>query len=94
MYKIFLGAIAMLLFASVARAGGPKYVAGASYFDPTVKGMPITWANGTISYFTDQGSLSATMSGSSADAFVAAAFAKWTSISTAAVSAVRGGATC
>lgn len=91
MGKSFIIVIAVLLFTSAARAGGPEYVAGASYFDPTVKGTPVTWANGTISYFTDQGNLSATMSGPNADSLVAAAFANWTSISTAAVSANHGG---
>ena len=91
MRKIFIVAILVLLFASAARAGGPQFVAGASYFDPTVKGTPVTWANGTITYFTDQGNLSATMSGPSADTFVAAAFATWASIPTAAISAVHGG---
>lgn len=28
----------------LARAGGPKYVAGASYFNSNVKGTPLTWA--------------------------------------------------
>lgn len=91
MHKVFIVAIAVTLFASAARAGGPEYVAGASYFDPSVKGTPVTWANGAITYFTDQGNLSATMTGPNADAFVAAAFAKWTSIPTAAISATQGG---
>ena len=77
--------------ASLAHAGGPAYVAGASYFDPAVKGMPLTWANGAISYYTDRGNLSALLSGSSADAFVANAFAAWTSIPTAAVSTMHAG---
>ena len=91
MSKFFIVAIAILFFSSAAGAGGPEYVAGASYFDPAVKGSPVTWANGAITYFTDQGNLSAIMSGPNADAFVAAAFAKWTSIPTAAISAVHGG---
>lgn len=91
MARLFLSVIAVLFFASAARAGGPEYVAGASYFDPTVKGSPVVWANGAISYFTDQGNLSPAMAGPSADAFVAAAFAKWTSIPTAAISAAHGG---
>ena len=81
----------VLAAASLAHAGGPAYVAGASYFDPAVKGMPLTWANGAISYYTDRGNLSALLSGSSADAFVANAFAAWTSIPTAAVSTMHAG---
>lgn len=91
MRRILSIAVAILASATVARAGGPEYVAGASYFDPSVKGSPVTWANGTISYFTDQGNLSATVAGASADAFVASAFAKWTSIPTAAISAAHVG---
>ena len=51
----------------------------------------MTWANGAISYYTDQGNLSALLPGSSADAFVANAFAAWTSIPTAAVSTMHAG---
>src|SRR5205823_12319370 len=42
-------------------------------------------------YYTDRGNLSALLSGSSADAFVANAFAAWTSIPTAAVSTMHAG---
>ena len=66
-------------------------VAGASYFDATQKGVPLSWARGAISYYTDQGNLSPILPEASADAFVADAFSRWTSISTAAVSAVRAG---
>ena len=54
--------------ATFAHAGGPAYVAGASYFDPAVKGTPLTWANGAVTYYTDQGNLSALLPGPSADA--------------------------
>jgi IPT/TIG domain len=74
-----------------ALAGGPKYIAGVSYFNPGTAGTPLTWAQGTINYYTDQGNLSAILPGPSADALVADAFSQWTSISTAAVAAVRGG---
>jgi len=80
-----------LAVALPAWAGGPEFVGGASFFDPAVKGEPLTWANGTITYFTDQGSLSGILAQSSADALVAAAFNQWTSIPTAAVAAVRAG---
>src|SRR5271165_1500457 len=75
----------------LAHAGGPEFVAGASYFDPATKGMPVTWASGAVTYYTDQGDLSALLPGPGADAFVGNAFAEWTAIPTAAVSAVRGG---
>jgi hypothetical protein len=72
-------------------AGGPRMIAGSSYFDPEVKGLPLTWNQGTIAYFTDQGNLSPILPGAAADAFVADAFSRWTSIPTAAVSATRAG---
>src|SRR5579885_3406261 len=74
-----------------ALAGGPKYIAGASYFNPGTMGTPLTWSGGTINYYTDQGSLSPIYPGPSADALVADAFSQWTSVSTAAISAVRAG---
>ena len=74
-----------------ARAGGPRTVAGTSYFDPGVKGIPLTWGQGLINYYTDRGNLSPILPGANADAFVGDAFSRWTSISTAAISAVRSG---
>jgi hypothetical protein len=74
-----------------ASAGGPAYVAGASYFDPSTIGSPLTWAQGTLSYYTDQGNLSAILPSASADTFVANAFALWTSIPTVALSATHSG---
>jgi hypothetical protein len=78
-------------FAPAAAAGGPRYVAGVSYFDPGVKGIPLTWSQGTVRYYTDQGDLSAILQNTGADNFVAEAFSRWTSISTAAISATRAG---
>jgi len=77
--------------AQVVLAGGPKYVAGTSYFNPGTVGTPLTWAQGQINYYTDQGDLSPILPGTSADSFVADAFSQWTSISTAAVAATRAG---
>src|SRR5579863_7697217 len=74
-----------------AHAGGPKYVAGVSYFDPGTMGMPLTWNQGTVTYYTDQGDLSPILPGPSADAFVSDAFSQWTAIPTAAVVAVHAG---
>jgi hypothetical protein len=75
----------------LASAGGPEFVAGASYFDPATKGAPLTWAQGAITYYTDQGDLSALLPGPSADAFVTTAWNQWSSIPTAAISALHGG---
>jgi IPT/TIG domain len=88
----FLAGVVLLVFLpQPAHAGGPRYVAGVSYFDPGSKGMPLTWAQGDIHYYTDQGDLSPILPGPSADAMVADAFSQWTSIVTAAVSATRAG---
>lgn len=40
-----IGAVILLLIALVefARAGGPEYVAGVSYFNTGLAGQPITW---------------------------------------------------
>src|SRR4051812_4591687 len=72
-------------------AGGPLNVAGVSGFDSGLAGTPITWANGQVSYYTDQGDLSALLPNAAADQFVSDAFARWTSISTAALRADRLG---
>lgn len=71
--------------------GGPKYVAGVSYFDPGTAGTPLTWSQGQVTYYTDQGDLSAILPGPAADALVADAFNQWISIPTAAISASRAG---
>ena len=88
--KIFVLAI-LLHLASLANAGGPAYVSGASFFDPSTVGSPLIWAQGTLSYYTDQGDLSTVLPGVSADTFVANAFSLWTAIPTAALSATHSG---
>src|SRR5438270_422308 len=74
-----------------AHAGGPKYVAGTTYFNPAVAGEPITWAQGQITYYTDQGDLSPALPNSAANTFVANAFSQWTSVPTAALTATSAG---
>ena len=91
MRKPVLAAAVILLLASRTFAGGPAYVAGLSYFDTPTVGTPLTWPQGTINYYTDQGDLSTLLSGPSADALVSNAFSLWTSIPTAAINAVHGG---
>lgn len=81
----------VLLCALICRAGGPKHVAGTSYFDPGVTGQPLIWPQGVITYYTDQGNLSPLLSNASANSFVAGAFSVWTSASTAALLANIGG---
>jgi hypothetical protein len=75
-----------LLFASaIAIAGGPKYVAGVSFFNPGVLGQPIHWASGRVNYYVDQGPLSGSVTNTQATAMVDAAAALWSAVSTAGV---------
>jgi hypothetical protein len=83
--------VLLLMLIQLARAGGPRYIAGISYFSQGTTGTPLTWAQGAVNYYTDQGSLSPTVSGPQGDALVADAFSQWTSISTAALSVVHAG---
>lgn len=80
----------LLLLGTHADAGGPLYVAGTG-FSPGLTGTPLAWSGGRISYYTDQGDLSATLPGAAANQFVADAFSRWTSVSTAALGASRAG---
>ncbi|MFZ0286012.1 MAG: IPT/TIG domain-containing protein [Terriglobales bacterium] len=94
LYRAFRCAAVIPLFTVVlplAQAGGPKYIAGISYFNSGLAGTPLTWSGGAITYYTDQGDLSPILPGPSADAFVASALSQWTSIPIAAVVATHGG---
>ena len=71
-------------------AGGPKYVAGVSYFNPGVLGQPVVWPGGQVRYFVDQGPLGS-LSNAQAVAMVDASAAVWNSVSTAAVSLADAG---
>src|ERR1700680_4268597 len=90
-YPVVAVFVVILTFMQLAGAGGPRYIAGVSYFNQGTAGTPLTWAQGTVNYYTDQGSLSPTVSGPQGDALVADAFSQWTSISTAAVTATHAG---
>lgn len=83
--------LVLFISGSPSFAGGPKYIAGTTYFNSGMSGTPLTWANGSVVYYTDQGNLSPILPVPSADAFVASAFSQWTTISTAAISATRAG---
>src|ERR1017187_2021151 len=79
-------ALALLALApATARAGGPKYIAGTSFFNPGVLGQPIHWAGGQINYYVDQGPLNASVSNQQATAMVDAAAALWSAVPTAGV---------
>jgi hypothetical protein len=82
----------VFLFTQLAHGGGPKYVAGVSFFDPAVKGNAVLWTQSPIPYYTDQGSLNPFVAQADANAFVNEAFAQWTGIMTAAVAVTRTGA--
>ena len=80
-----LAALALLLAPGAARAGGPKYIAGATYFNAAVLGQPVRWAAGQVNYYVDQGPLSGTVSNAQATAMVDAAAALWSAAPTAGV---------
>ncbi len=85
----------LLLLLAVIRplhSGGVLAVAGPSGFNPSAVGKPITWANASLTYYTDLGDLSPVLPQATANAFVADAFARWTAVSTAALTATRAGA--
>lgn len=90
-FRLATAGALVFFFAMVARAGGPDYVAGSSYFNSTSMGQPITWAGGTVNYYTDQGELSPILSNASANALVASSFSQWTAVSTAALTANAAG---
>ena len=87
----FLAIFLIVFLPQMGSAGGPHFVAGVSYFDAGTKGIPLTWAQGAITYYTDQGDLSPLLLHAGADAFVADAFSRWTSITTAAVATTLAG---
>jgi len=74
-----------------ANAGGPKYVAGPTYFNSAVLGLPVHWARGQVNYYVDQGPLSASISNQQATAMVDAAAAIWTAVPTAGVTLIDKG---
>ena len=73
-----------IILAKPALAGGPKYVAGATYFNPGVIGQPVVWTGGLVNYYVDQGGLGA-LSNTQAIAMVDTAASVWNTVSTAAV---------
>ena len=89
--RVAAAAVVILLFTLHSHAGGPKYVAGSSYFDSTMNGQPLVWPLGQITYYTDQGDLSPILPNASANSFVASAFSVWTSVETGAITATSGG---
>src|SRR5580693_9606167 len=76
---------AALFVPVVAFAGGPKYVAGTSYFNPAVMGQSVRWPGGQVGYYVDQGALSDSVTNQQATAMVDSAAALWSAVSTAGV---------
>ncbi len=89
--RLALAAGMIFFFVIISRAGGPKYVAGTTYFEPSATGAALIWPQGQITYYTDQGDLSPILPNATANSFVAAAFSQWTAVPTAAVAATSGG---
>jgi len=83
--------VSLFLVPACAVAGGPKYIAGASFFNPAVVGQPVHWAAGQVNYFVDQGPLSASVTNQQATAMVDAAAARWSSVTTAGVTLTDAG---
>lgn len=81
----------MVAAAETSSAGGPKYIAGTTYFNSNMTGQPLVWPQGQILYYTDQGDLSPILPNASANTFVANAFGQWTAVSTAALKVSWGG---
>lgn len=79
-----------LALTGTAFAGGPKYVAGVSYFNPGVLGQPIIWPGGQVQYYVDQGPLGP-LTNAQATQMVDAAAALWSSVPTAAVDLTDAG---
>jgi len=80
-----LALVLLLLGPMTARAGGPKFVAGVSTFNPAVLGQPAHWSGGQVNYYVDQGPLSSTVTNQQATAMVDAAVALWSAVPTAGV---------
>jgi len=82
----------LLLPSLAAWAGGPKYVAGVTYFNAGVVGQPVHWRNGQVRYYVDEGPLNSAIDNQQATAMVDAAAQLWSAIPTAGVSLVDAGA--
>ncbi len=82
---IALVALSLFIVSTAAFAGGPRYVAGVTYFNTGVLGQPIHWSGGQLNYYVDQGPLSNTVTNQQAVAMVDAAAASWSAVPTAGV---------
>jgi hypothetical protein len=83
--------LALAIAPAAARAGGPKYIAGTSFFNPGVLGQPLHWAGGQVNYYVDLGLLTASISNEQVTAMVDAAAAFWSAVPTAGVTLTNKG---
>ncbi len=90
-HRDFLAVTLLLLVPASALAGGPKFIAGTTFFNPAVLGQPVLWAGGQVKYFVDQGPLSSSVTNQQATAMVDAAAALWSAVPTAAVTLTDAG---
>jgi hypothetical protein len=81
----------LVLAPFAAFAGGPKYIAGVSYFNSSVLGQPVRWANGHVGYYIDQGPLNGAVNNQQAAAMVDAAAALWSAVPTSGVVLIDAG---
>lgn len=89
-YKL-LAILALAALVPPAFAGGPRWVAGSSYFNTAAKGQPLHWKNGVVTFYADQGTLSALAYYTLTYNLIVAAAAAWNSVPTAAVKITPGG---
>ncbi len=89
--KIVILGVALVLGPLPLLAGGPRYVAGTSFFNPGVVGQPLRWAGGQVNYYVDLGALNASINNQQATVMVDAAAALWNAIPTAGVTLTRKG---
>ncbi len=89
--RTILAVALLLLVPASALAGGPKFIAGTSFFNPAVLGQPVIWTGGQVKYFVDQGPLSNSVTNQQATAMVDAAAALWSAVPTAAITLTDAG---
>ena len=91
LFRVAAVVAVVMSFAAIGIAGGPEYVAGSSFFNSSAMGQPLTWSQGQVNYYTDQGDLSPILPNTAANAFVAGAFLQWSSVSVAAIAVTNPG---
>jgi hypothetical protein len=89
--RLALAALLLAAWPLALHAGGPRYVAGTTFFNANVMGQPVHWAGGQVNYYLDQGALSATVTNQQAVAMVDAAAALWSAVPTAGVTLTDSG---